>query len=110
MEFVNGAQRPEAKVTEIIADASVRISEGNTAVAVMTNRSSLTVTLPNVSKSADTFILVVVRRTAPGGVISATVAAADYSGLTAIVLDAINEYTCLYSDGIRWYEVSSFHA
>lgn len=110
MKVRDGMILPDKAVEEITTDRSVSLAAGSSAVIVITNKSALTVRLPIAADSADCFVLVLVKGIQPSGTIVVTIVDAGDTDMTAITLEAVGDYSCLYCDGLFWFPVSQFIA
>jgi hypothetical protein len=95
----------------IHAESSLRVPIGNVTVRVRgaSGAPFLRVGLPKARKAAGSFVSVYIEHFASATFETAIEDAGD-TNLTDIVLDNEGEYSCLFCDGLRWYELRSYHA
>lgn len=95
---------------KIYTDTNVTIQTGNTAVIVESKKGiPLTITLPSVADNVGTIVDINVVYDSNSEDITIT-DKGDDAEFTDLVLDEEGEFTVLLSDGVRWWEIGSFHA
>jgi hypothetical protein len=86
---------------------TMEVFETTVRIDTDTNDQAFTLTLPNVSLAKGKIYSIYLVDDGANVTIQDN---DDDSGLSNITLDADDEYTVLYSDGFKWYEIASNHA
>ena len=111
MELINGVFVAHDRMFKIVStDKGMRLDIGSQSVVVDPYLGNdMTITLPQVAKSAGDFISISIMGsvTGDGEVLVKDRGDGDLSDIT---LDADFEFTMLYSDGVQWRELCSNHA
>lgn len=97
--------------TKVIhAESSLRVPIGNVTVRVRgaTGASFLRVRLPKARKAAGSFVSVFVESFV-SAMFEIVIEDAGDTELTDIVLDNEGESSCLFCDGLRWWELQAHH-
>jgi len=97
---IRAVSRTETAITLLVGDQLVLIDTAKDA--------GFSITLPSVGASAFTYVSIVTLNNV--NTVDVTIRdRGDDDEFTDIILDAAEEHSTLFSDGLRWYEVTGYH-